>query len=47
MADADNNANDSDFTIYMDGNGVAIKTCSHGEKAGCTPNAGTSGPGTW
>ena len=46
-ADADNNDNDSDFTIYMDADGVAIKTCSHGERAQCTPNSGTSGPGTW
>ena len=48
VADADNNANDSDFTIYMDNNGVAIKTCSHSENAGCTPQPGqNSGPGTW
>ena len=46
-ADADNNDNDSDFTIYMDANGVAVKTCSHGERAGCTQNTGTTGAGTW
>ena len=47
VADATDNNQDSDFTIYMDANGVAIKTCSHGERAGCKPNSGTSGAGTW
>ena len=47
LADATDNNQDSDFTIYMDANGVAVKTCSHGERAGCKPNSGTSGAGTW
>ena len=47
LADAADNTQDSDFTIYMDANGVAIKTCSHGERAGCKPNSGTTGAGTW
>ena len=47
VADATDNALDSDFTIYIDSNGVAIKTCSHGERAGCKPNTPPSGPGTW
>ena len=46
-ATADVPANDSDFTIYIDSNGVAQKTCTRGDKAGCTPNSGTSGAGTW
>ena len=54
---ADDNDRDSDFYIYIDNNGVAIKTCSHGERAGCTAtNANEdededfeegTGPGTW
>ena len=54
---ADDNDKDSDFYIYMDNDGVAIKTCSHGERAGCTAtNANDdedpdfvegTGPGTW
>ncbi|KGF87644.1 Tfp pilus assembly protein FimT/FimU [Prochlorococcus marinus] len=48
IADADSNANDSDFEIYMDGDGVAVKTCSHGERAGCTATAADGkGAGTW
>ena len=48
IADADSNKNDSDFEIYMDGNGVAVKTCSHGENAGCTATAADGkGTGTW
>ena len=47
VADAIDNNQDSDFTIYMDSNGVAVKTCSHGERAGCTPNNGNTGAGTW
>ena len=56
-ASADDNDKDSDFSIYIDNNGVAIKTCSHGERAGCTAsNANVdgdedfvegTGPGTW
>ena len=46
LADADNNNNDSDFTIYMDANGVAVKTCSHGALAGCKKNANDT-QGTW
>ena len=54
---ADDNDKDSDFYIYMDSNGVAVKTCSHGERAGCkATNANAdgdedfeegTGPGTW
>ena len=47
LADADNNAKDSDFTIYMNSDGVAVKECSHGERAGCKPNVGNTGAGTW
>ena len=47
VADATDNAVDSDFTIYIDSNGVAIKLCSHGERAGCKPNSGNAGAGTW
>ena len=46
-ATAGNAGQDSDFTIYVDNNGVAQKTCTRGQFAGCTPNSGTSGPGTW
>ena len=46
LADAVDNNQDSDFTIYMDSNGVAVKTCSHAERAGCTSASG-SGAGTW
>ena len=46
-ATADTASNDSDFTIYMDANGVAVKTCTRGELAGCKPNSGNTGPGTW
>ena len=47
FAEAENNDKDSDFSIYMDSDGVAVKTCSHGERAGCTPNVGDEGEGTW
>lgn len=53
VADADDNNNDSDFTIYMDGNGVAQKTCSHSDKKGCKTDGATNddgsskGTGTW
>ena len=46
-ATADTSTQDSDFTIYVDANGVAQKTCTRGQYAGCTPNSGTTGPGTW
>ena len=46
-ATADVTTNDSDFTIYMDANGVAQKSCTRGELAGCKPNTGTTGAGTW
>ena len=38
---------DSDFTIFIDANGVAQKTCTRGQFAGCTPNSGNTGVGTW
>jgi len=44
---ADDNDKDSDFYIYMDSDGVAVKTCSHGERAGCTADVGEEGEGTW
>ena len=46
-ATAGNAAQDSDFTIYIDASGVAVKTCTRGQFAGCTPSSGTSGTGTW
>ena len=46
-AAADNTNNDSNFTIFINDNGVAEKTCTHGERAQCTPNSGNSGAGTW
>ena len=46
-ATAGNAGQDSDFTIYVNSSGVAIKTCTRGEFAGCTPNSGSSGAGTW
>ena len=46
-AAAGNASQDSDFTIYVDANGVAVKTCTRGQFAGCTPTSGTTGAGTW
>jgi prepilin-type N-terminal cleavage/methylation domain-containing protein len=46
-AAAVNAGQDSDFTIYVGADGVAVKTCTRGEFAGCTPNSGNSGAGTW
>ena len=47
-ATAGNAAQDSDFTIYVDANGVAQKTCTRGQYAGCTATAANGeGVGTW
>ena len=45
-AAADNNQ-DSNFTIFINDAGIAVKECTHGERAGCTPNTGNAGAGTW
>ena len=46
-ATAGNAGQDSDFTIYIDEQGVAQKTCTRGQFKGCTPNTGDTGAGTW
>jgi len=46
-ATAISDTQDSDFTIYVNAAGVAIKACTRGQFAGCNPNSGTSCVGTW
>ena len=45
-ADATLPSQDSDFNIYINAAGVAVKTCSDATKAQCTSPSG-SGAGTW